>query len=324
MERTTFLSDTNEILNTIKRLIHDAEDDYGIAVAFWGKGAETLIPSHGSGKIICNLGHPGTTPHVIEKIRSNANVSVRYLDSLHAKVVVSDQGSFVGSSNLSEAALGITTSIGEWREAGVFLEPSSMAAKKAWSWFDALWEMASPVEDADIADATARWEKEALSEGPHRKSGPLADLKIKGELGAATTHRLYELQLFAQRLECSFESDAMTMASHTFQALYDDLMGIPARRHGDPQSKGANRKAAGQAANVLWAQSGAEPLARLKTPKGTIQVDDPRVFLDRSGDLGLSDRVWEFLNKLAAQSRGDGNDAYRYWAGEVVSNHNIG
>lgn len=52
-------------------------------------------------------------------------------------------------------------------------------------------------------------------------------------------------------------------------------------------------------------------------------MDDPRVFLDRSGDLGLSDRVWEFLNKLAAQSRGDGNDAYHYWAGEVVSKHNI-
>ncbi|MDP9687709.1 UNVERIFIED_ORG: hypothetical protein J2W82_001365 [Pseudomonas mohnii] len=50
---------------------------------------------------------------------------------------------------------------------------------------------------------------------------------------------------------------------------------------------------------------------------------DPKVFLDRSVASGLSDRVWEFLNKLAAQSRGDGNDAYHYWAGEVVSKHNI-
>jgi hypothetical protein len=323
MERTTFLSDTNEILDTIKRLIRDAEDNYGIEVAFWGKGAETLIPSHGCGRIICNLGHPGTNPHVIDKIRSNANVSVRYLDSLHAKVVVSDQGSFVGSSNLSEAALGITTSMGLWREAGVFLEPSNMAAKKAWTWFEALWEMASPVEDTDIAEAAARWENETLSESPYRKSGPLADLKINGERVAATTYRLHELQLFAQRLEFSFEPDMMIMASLSFQALYDELMGIPARRPSDPQSTGPNRKAAGQAANVLWAQSGAEPLARLRTPKGTIQVADPKVFLDRSVASGLSDRVWEFLNKLAAQSRGDGNDAYHYWAGEVVSKHNI-
>ncbi|MEE4675477.1 phospholipase D family protein [Pseudomonas alliivorans] len=323
MERTTFLSDTNEILHTIKRLILDAEDGYGIAVAFWGKGAEILIPNHGYGRIICNLGHPGTNPHVIEKIRSNANVSVRYLDSLHAKVVVSDQGSFVGSSNLSEAALGITTPNGEWQEAGVFLEPSNMAAKKAWRWFEALWEIASPVGDVDIAEAAARWEGEALSESHYRKSGPLADLKLKGEMEAATTYRLHELQLFAQRLENSFQSDVMTMASHSFQELYDDLMGIPARQHGDPQSTGPNRKAAGQAANVLWAQSGSEPLARLKTPKGTIQVNDPKMFLKRSAASGLSDRVWEFLNKLAAQSRGDGNDAYRYWAGEVVSKHNI-
>lgn len=324
MERTLFLSNTNEISRTIKRLIHDAEDDYGIAVAFWGKGAETLIPSHGCGRIICNLGHPGTNPHVIEKIRSNANISVRYLDSLHAKVVVSDQGTFVGSSNFSEAALGITTSVGEWREAGVFLEPSNMAAKKAWTWFEALWEMASPVEDADIAEAAARWENEALSESPYRKSGSLTDLKIKDEMGAATTHRLHELRLFAQRLECSFEPDAMTMASHSFQALYDELMGIPARRHGEPQSTGANRKAAGQAANVLWAQSGAEPLARLRTPKGTVPVSNPKVFLDRSAASGHSDRVWLFLKKLAEQSRRDGNETYQYWAGQVVREHGIG
>ncbi|WP_240364283.1 hypothetical protein [Pseudomonas syringae] len=229
----------------------------------------------------------------------------------------------MGSSNFSEAALGITTSMGEWREAGVFLAPSNMAAKKAWSWFEALWKMASPVEDADIAEAAARWKNEALSERPYRKSGPLADLNIKGEMGAATTHRLHELQLFAQRLEYSFESDRMTMASDSFQELYDDLMGIPARPHGDPQPTGSNRKAAGQAANILWAQSGAEPLAQLKTSKGTIQVANPKVFLDRSVASGLSDRVWEFLNKLAEQSRGDGNDAYHYWAGEVVNRHNI-
>jgi hypothetical protein len=323
MERTTFLSDTNEILDTIKRLIYDAEDDYGIAVAFWGKGAETLIPSQGCGRIICNLGHPGTNPHVIEKIRSNANVSVRYLDSLHAKVVVSDQGSFVGSSNFSEAALGIATSLGEWWEAGVFIEPSNMAAKKAWAWFDALWEMASPVEDTDIAQAAARWEKEALSDSPYRRSSPLADLKLSDESGAATKYRLHELQLFAQRLECSFEPDVMTMASHSFQALYDGLMGIPARRHGDPLSTGPDRKAAGQAANLLWAQSGAEPLARLRTEKGTNPVADPQEFLDRSRASGHSDRVWRFLKRLAERSGGDGNDAYQYWAGEVVRKHRI-
>jgi hypothetical protein len=51
MERTTFLSDTSEILDTIKQLIGDAEHEYDIAVAFWGKGAETLIPVNGQGKL---------------------------------------------------------------------------------------------------------------------------------------------------------------------------------------------------------------------------------------------------------------------------------
>jgi hypothetical protein len=58
-----------------------------------------------------------------------------------------------------------------------------MAAKKAWVWFDALWEMASPVEDTDIAQAAARWEKEALSDSPYRRSSPLADLKLSDEWG---------------------------------------------------------------------------------------------------------------------------------------------
>lgn len=324
MERTTFLSDTNEILHTIKCLILDAEDGYGIAVAFWGKGAETLIPNHGSGRIICNLGHPGTNPHVIDKIRSNGNVSVRYLDSLHAKVVVSDQGSFVGSSNLSEAALGITTSTGEWQEAGVFLEPSNMAAKKAWRWFEALWEIASSVGDADIVEAAARWENEALPDSPYRGLGPVNDLNLGDAPGEPTKYRLHELQLFAQRLEFSFDPDVMTMASPSFQTLHDALMGIPARLPGEHLSTGSNRKAAGQAANILWAQSGSEPLARIRTPKGTIQVTDPKIFLDRSVASGLSEGVWSFLSRLAKRGGGDGNDAYTYWASQVVRKHSIG
>lgn len=170
---------------------------------------------------------------------------------------------------------------------------------------------------------STRWGKEALSDGPYCRSGPLADLKLSDESGAVTKYRLHELQLFAQCLECSFESDVMTMASHSFQALYDDLMGIPARRHGYPLSTGPDRKAAGQAANLLWALSDAEPLARLRTKKSTNPVADAQEFLDRSRASGHSDRFWRLLKRLAERSGGDGNDAYQYWAREVVRKDSI-
>lgn len=51
------------------------------------------------------------------------------------------------------------------------------------------------------------------------------------ESAAATKYRLHELQLFALRLECSFEPGVMTMAYHALEALHDDLVGIPAGRH---------------------------------------------------------------------------------------------
>jgi hypothetical protein len=65
------------------------EDDVRCAVAFWGKGAETLFRDLKLQKvqIVCNLSSGGTNPFVIEEIKT-AGAVVRQLDVLHAKVYI--------------------------------------------------------------------------------------------------------------------------------------------------------------------------------------------------------------------------------------------
>ncbi|MDH1341362.1 phospholipase D family protein [Ectopseudomonas oleovorans] len=318
MEQPLFLSGSEQILDAIKQLIGDG-DDYGIAVAFWGTGSETLIPQEGQGRIICNLTHPGTNPNVIERINSYPNVQIRYLDNLHAKVVVSDNGTFVGSANFSEAALGISSSSAQWLEAGVLIDPGSREAKKAWKWFETLWTQAALIEDEALSQAKARWAEHKLQEGPYGVVNHAPTLMFDDGLEHAGKHCLGELKLFAQRLDQPFGRDVMTMASDPFQKLYDTLMGVPAQA----KPTGASRKAAGQAANLLWAQSGGDPKARLTTDEGTILVSDPKIFLKRSQDTRNYERVSQFLIKLAEEGRDNVDEAYRFWAGVVIKQHKI-
>lgn len=73
-------------------------------MAFWGKGAESLIfPRPPHLQIVCNLKSGATNPKVIESI---PRAFVRQHDALHAKVYIGDDTAIICSANASANGLG--------------------------------------------------------------------------------------------------------------------------------------------------------------------------------------------------------------------------
>ncbi|MFZ3184307.1 MAG: phospholipase D family protein, partial [Pseudomonas sp.] len=113
-----FLSEDAYLANVKSLLAESTAVD--IAVAFWGRGAEPLIPQKGKKlRILCNLGMGGTNPEVISTLRTYPSVEIKNLDRLHAKVMIGDQQAIIGSANCSANGLNFEgEELAGWHEAG--------------------------------------------------------------------------------------------------------------------------------------------------------------------------------------------------------------
>ncbi|MEQ8651221.1 MAG: phospholipase D family protein [Kiloniellales bacterium] len=153
--------ETAEATDQISNLIKSGNPR--LAVAFWGDGAAKrlgLLSNTSGCQVICNLKMGGTNPREI-KLLLDAGVSVRQLDTLHAKVYLADGGALVGSSNAS--ANGLSFQGGEcsgWEEANLRVEsgPTHDAIAK---WFEQLWQSgeARPVTKSDLTLAQEIWSR---------------------------------------------------------------------------------------------------------------------------------------------------------------------
>lgn len=148
------------------------EEELLAAVAFWGKGADTMIcPRVGQrARLICNVDSGATNPQVIKALRDKPGVTIRQSDKLHAKVIAGAKKALVGSANFSANGLNLEGSEQSWwDEAGLLTEdPGQIAAIH--QWFAGQWDAARDISDNDLQLAQLRWSQ--------RRSGRTASAPI--------------------------------------------------------------------------------------------------------------------------------------------------
>ncbi|NVZ84722.1 hypothetical protein HX836_23200 [Pseudomonas yamanorum] len=158
----------------LKSLIAE-EQNLDFAVAFWGDGAENLIPLNAarSVRIICNLRTGGTNPAVVRyflsKIKDgNSSLQIKHSSHLHAKVVVGQNQALIGSANMSTNGLGLEDGgLARWMEAGIHTRDSQEVAS-AHEWFNSLWESddVSTIADEDLLAAQIAWDRKQNARPP--------------------------------------------------------------------------------------------------------------------------------------------------------------
>lgn len=145
--------------------IAEEEGELLVAVAFWGKGAESIVDSRSGGpvKIICNLTSGATNPTIIEALRNKENICLKQHDRLHAKVVVGSRRAVVGSANFSSNGLNLEGEESNgWVEAGFVIECSTQIGIIK-TWFEKIWNNAHDIDSRNIKIARAIWEKRRAS-----------------------------------------------------------------------------------------------------------------------------------------------------------------
>ena len=153
------------------------------AVAFWGKGAETLFHPQGEWKIICNLNMGGTNPYAIRKIAGDKLAKldrVRQHDKLHAKIYLNDHEAIVTSANASANGLGQEDKeLSGWIETGVRITTAEeLEALRAW--FTELWDKKAKritSENLDEAEAIWKWRRRIRIPRPPESGSLLKSLK---------------------------------------------------------------------------------------------------------------------------------------------------
>jgi phosphatidylserine/phosphatidylglycerophosphate/cardiolipin synthase-like enzyme len=132
-------------------------------VAFWGEGAQHLIDDAKPHLIVLNLRSGGTNPDVVRAIHGMRGVTVRQLDTLHAKVVIADSGAIVSSANFSTNGLALDGhGILTWQEAGVYMPADAADFDALGDWFDKLWSRSSVILEADLVAAGRAWQAQSL------------------------------------------------------------------------------------------------------------------------------------------------------------------
>jgi len=152
-----FLSEAG--LSNRIRQICDAQD-VDCAVAFWGVGIKRdLFPRWSTGKIrvVCDISMGATCRAALHELGAPRNANLRVNDGLHSKVYISERGAVIGSPNASENGVGRNGSAsGRLLEAGVFCPAGSKAHAEVAQWFNALFNQASMVGQAELLRAPER------------------------------------------------------------------------------------------------------------------------------------------------------------------------
>ena len=136
-----------------------------VAVAFWGRGAESTVYPRlsGSVKMICNLKSGATNPATIQALHDRKGIVMKQHDRLHAKVVIGSKTAVVGSANFSSNGLNLEGEESEgWEEAG--LVTNRLAdVDQIRNWFQVMWDNARQIDDRDIEEAKAKWKERGAS-----------------------------------------------------------------------------------------------------------------------------------------------------------------
>lgn len=294
-----FLGSSKDIQENIVRLVagHDVDEPIAIAVAFWGTGAEALLPADRRFRLICNLSMGGTNPAVIEKLLARPGIEVRHLPDLHAKVVLTASGAVLSSANFSANGLGLEDRSGNgWQEAGISIPATDPEFIKIYAWFDARWRAALAVDGAVLERARKGWLERAslpsiaMPDAP--KESPVGD--------ADTPPELQEADLFQPKIK---PRNALRMAADWLVDEYKAMLGrtLTNSEHFIPA----------YAANALWTLAGKRIVTKIN---GVPEFSRPEQVLRRAEERGREnpDRVRNLIARLARVSTTP--PAVRHWA----------
>ena len=167
----TMLLHDKSYLSAIHELLEKA-DSACVAVAFWGEGSESIFKKWQgkSLRILCNLSMGGTNPSVIPKLQALQNMEIKQVDTLHAKLVMTNKAMVVGSANMSCNGLGLEDNeVDGFHELGLCTKNSALL-ERASVWFDDLWSEARPITQADLDAANEAWRRRRATRNPNKKN----------------------------------------------------------------------------------------------------------------------------------------------------------
>jgi hypothetical protein len=210
-----FVASPEHIRSTIAGVIDESANDRPIclAVAFWGDGAETIVPAGKRYRIICNLSTGGTNPSTIRKLMMYPNTEVKNRPSLHAKVVIGQNSCFLGSANFSDSAIGFHGPA-TWQEANLLLTKLDERFMDIQQWFWNQWTDSVLISESDLRNAEIKW---AL------RTRFLTDLRATSNVESnalASRYALREEDLFKPAIT---GGNQIRMASSAVEALFRKL-----------------------------------------------------------------------------------------------------
>lgn len=290
----------DDIRRTIGDIVGGSDDDRDIllAVAFWGDGAESLLPTGKRYRIICNLSKGGTNPSVIRKLMMYPRIDVKHSPALHAKVLVGPSGCLIGSANFSSSAIGFN-SLPTWQEVDVFLPSSDGRFNETQDWFWDQWRNAFPIREPDLRHAEQQWSlRKRLFDELSDQSSPAVE-------SIGSKYVLTESDLFKPFIT---GQNKIRMASTSMEALFHLL---------EPDTDKTMIRIPALVSNILWTFYG--QAISTKIPE-RLEFQLPAHVWERALSEGQpkynESKIHAFLSLLSTHP--DSTAAIRYWATSYI------
>jgi hypothetical protein len=291
---------TEDIRRTIGEIIAGSDDDRTIliAVAFWGDGAESLLPTGKRYKVICNLSKGGTNPSMIRKLMMYPGIEVKHSPSLHAKVLVGQTGCLIGSANFSSSAIGFN-SVPTWQEVDVFLPSSDARFDETQDWFWDQWRNAFRIREPDLRNAEQQWSlrKRLWDELSDHSS---SSVELNGSKYVLTESDLFKPVITGQ--------NQIRMASTSMETLFHRL---------EPNPGKTMIRVPAFVSNILWTFYG--QAISTKIPE-RLEFQLPAHVWERALGKGQpkynESKIHAFLSLLSTHP--DSTAAIRYWATSYI------
>jgi hypothetical protein len=295
-----FVASAEDIRNSIAAILDESASDRPIclAVAFWGDGAETLLPTGRRYRIICNLSTGGTNPSTIRRLMMYPHTEVRNLPWLHAKVVIGQHSCLLGSANFSSSALGFNKPA-TWREANLVLTRLDERFVHIQQWFWEQWTDSALISENDLRNAEQKWALRTDFLANHD------DTSSAEPHAAKSMYALSEEDLFKPTIT---GENQIRMASRAMEAMFRKL---------EPNADKTMIRVPAFVSSILWTYYG-RPIATAIEDRQYFQIPAhvwERALESRQPKYNEA-KIQRFLSFLSTHA--EASPAIRFWAKQYI------
>lgn len=295
-----FITSAEQIRSSIAGILEQSASDHPIclAVAFWGDGAETLLPEGRPYRILCNLSTGGTNPSTIRRLMMYPQTEVKNMSSLHAKVAIGQHSCILGSANFSNSALGFQEPA-TWLEADLLISNTDERFYLIQQWFWSRWTDAAFVNEKDLVNAENKWKRQTkfLTEIRSDYSDDSEELREK--------YALREEDLFKPNIT---GENQIRMASSSVEALFRKI---------EPHADKTMIRIPAFASNILWTYYGKSIETAIKR-RQRFQIPEhvwERALEPRQPKYN-EEKIHRFLSLLSTHN--ESPLAIRFWAKKYI------